>query len=86
MLRELLAGRYDGPVGNVHTITKGRDSAPGANGPAVAVRHGVTPDGERLDYQADREAAPDKTHQGVMFWLTLSQDELELTHWLEGRR
>ena len=89
VLRELLAGRYDGPVGNVHTVTQAEflRQAPMAQPyPGQAVRHGITPDGDGLGYQADREPAPGETRQGVMFCLALSQDELELTHWLEGRR
>ena len=88
-LRELPDGRYDDPVGNVHTITQAefRRRAPMAQPPpGQAVRYSITPNGgERPGYQADGEPAPGETRQGVMFWSALLHDELEVAIWLDGQ-
>ena len=69
LLRELLAGRYDDPVGNVHTTTQAEflRLAPMAQPcPRQTVRNCVTSDsGERPGFQADGEPALDETRHGA---------------------
>ena len=80
-LRQLLAGKYDIPVVNLITITKEEflRTAPLAQSWAgQAARHGVTPDGEALDYRPDRRPEPEEIRKAAIFWLSLAEAHLEI--------
>ena len=87
ILRELLEGDYTPPVVNALTITDEEfwRTAPLAQSPAgQAVRHGVTPDGRRLNCQPEREPEPREIQQETIFWLTLAETHLEAFSSMEG--
>ena len=75
ILRELLEGKRDVPVVSVFTITQEefRRRAPLAQSFAgQAARYGVTPDGRSLDYQPEREPAPEKIRKLTISWLRMA--------------
>ena len=75
-LRRLLEGKYEVPVVNVTTITKEkfvRTTPLAQSWAGQAARHGVTPDGKKLDYQPEREPEPDEIRQDAIFWLALAE-------------
>lgn len=80
ILRQLLEGKYEVPVVNVVTITREefRRTAPLAQSQAgQAARHGVTPDGNGLDYRPDREPGPEEIREAAIFWLALAEMHLD---------
>ena len=80
MLRKLLEGKYEVPVVNVTTITREefRRTAPLAQSFAgQAARHGVNPDGRRLDYRPEREPEPAEIRETAVFWLYLAETHLK---------
>ena len=79
ILRVLLEGKRDIPVVNVMTITREgfQQTAPIAHSQAgQAARHGVTPQGEALDYTPDRDPAPGEIRQATLYWLVLAERQL----------
>ena len=80
-LRQLLEGKYEAPVVNVTTITRGelaRTAPLGQSYAGQAARHGVTPYGRRLAYQPERDPEPDLVRREAISWLVLS--EIHLGH------
>ena len=90
ILRQLLGGKYEIPVVNVSTITREnfRRTAPMAQSQAgQAARHGVTPEGNSLDYAPSQEPTPRKIRQATIYWLTLAGRHLgSFTTLLEHER
>ena len=87
-LWQLLEGKHTPPVVNVLTITRSEfvRTAPLAQSPAgQAVRHGVTPDGRRLDYRPEREPEREEIRQETIFWLTMAETHLTTFSGMEGR-
>ena len=80
ILRHLLEGKYEPPVVNVTTITREefRRTAPLAQSWAgQAARHGVTPDGRRLDYRPERAPTANEIREAAVWWLTMADIRLE---------
>ena len=93
ILQELLAGKYDAPVVNVHTITRAefsRLALQAQSFPGQAARYGVTPKGRSLDYRPEREPTLEEIRELTLFWLRLANrhisflkfllEEMELCH------
>ena len=81
VLRELLARQCDDQVLNAMTITldEFQCQAPLAQSFAdQTARYGVTLDGRRLDYRADREPDPIEIRQLTLRWLRLAAMHLEM--------
>ena len=75
ILRELLEGKRDVPVVNVHTITRAefsRLALQAQSFPGQAARYGVTPEGKSLDYQPEREPMLEEIQELTLFWLRLA--------------
>ena len=86
-LRQLLEGKYEAPVVNVVTITREefRRTAPLAQSFAgQAARHGVTPEGRRLDYRPEREPTPEEIRREAISWLVLAELHLGAVARTEG--
>lgn len=80
ILRELLEGKHDVPVVNVHTITRTefyRLAPQGQSFPGQAARYGVTPDGSSLEYVPEREPAPEEIQELTVFWLRMAESHLD---------
>ena len=80
ILRQLLEGKYEPLVVNVTTITREefRRTAPLAQSWAgQAARHGVTPDGRRLDYRPERAPTAKEIQEVAVWWLTMADIHLE---------
>ena len=76
----VIAGKYEVPVVNVVTITREefRRTAPLAQSQAgQAARHGVTPEGRRLDYRPERKPGTEEIRQATIFRLTLAETRLD---------
>ena len=79
-LRQLLEGKYDIPVVNVITITKEeflRTAPLTQSWAGQAARHGVTPDGEVLDYRPDRRPELEEIRKAAIFWLLMAEAHLD---------
>ena len=89
LLRELLEGRRDAPVVNVHTITRAeflRLAPMGQSFPGQAARYGVTPEGRSLNYLPEREPTPEEIRELTIFWLRLADNHMTFVEiLLEGR-
>lgn len=86
-LRQLLEGKHEAPVVNVTTITKGefvRTAPLGQSFAGQAARHGVSPEGRRLDYRPEREPEPEEIRRETVSWLTLAEIHLGAVSRTEG--
>ena len=80
VLRHLLEGKYEPPIVNVTTITREEflRTAPLAQDWAgQAARHGVTPDGRRLDYRPESDPTAEEIRETAVWWLALADIHLE---------
>ena len=87
MLRQFLEGKREAPVVNVTTITKGefvRTAPLGQSFAGQAARHGVTPDGRRLDYRPERDPEPEEIRREAISWLVLAELHLGAVARTEG--
>ena len=85
ILQELLAGKYDAPVVNVHTITRAEflGLAPQAQSfPGQAARYGVTPDGSSLNYLPERDPTLEEIQELTFFWLRLAENHMTFVEYL----
>ena len=79
-LRQLLEGKYEVPVVNVTTITRGefvRTAPLGQSFAGQAVRHGITTEGKPPDHQPEREPTPEEIRGEAVFWLYLAETHLK---------
>ena len=89
ILRELLEGKNDVPMVNVHTITRAefqRLAPMGQSFPGQAVRYGVTPEGESLNYLPEREPTPEEIRELTIFWLRLADNHMTFLEFLLKER
>ena len=80
ILRHLLEGKYDVPVVNVATITREefhRKAPMGQSWAGQAARHGVIPEGRRLDYRPERDPTAEEIREAAVWWLALADIHLE---------
>ncbi len=78
-LKELLEGKREAPVVNVHTITREefqRLAPMGQSFPGQAARYGVTPEGKSLNYLPEREPTPREVRELTIFWLRLADNHM----------
>ena len=75
ILRELLEGKRDAPVVSVFTITRDefrRRALLAQSFAGQAARYGVAPNGRSLDYQPEREPAPEEIRELTISWLRMA--------------
>ena len=90
VLREMLVGKYDDPVVNVHAITLStqaefpRLAPPAQSFTGQAARHGVTPTARAWSTGRTGDRRRRRFRQGSLFWLRLAQEELEFFLLLSG--
>lgn len=78
-VRRLLEGKHEVPVVNVVTIAREefvRTAPLGQSYAGQAARHGVTPDGNPLDYRPERVPEPEEIREAAVFWLYLAETHL----------
>ena len=86
-VRRLLEERGEAPVVSVTTITREefvRTAPLGQSFAGQAARHGVTPDGRRLDYRPEREPEPEEIRREAISWLVLAELHLGAFSRTEG--
>ena len=84
-LRQLLEGKQDVPVVNVHTITRAefsRLALQAQSFPGQPARYGVTPEGRSLDYRPEREPTPEEIQELTLLWLGLAASHMSLLKFL----
>ena len=89
ILRQLLEGKRDVPVVNMHTITRAeflRLAPMGQSFPGQAARYGVTPDGRSLDYRPEREPTPEEIRELTIFWLRMAERHVTFAGYLLEER
>ena len=85
ILQELLEGKRDVPVLNVHTITRSefyRLALQAQSFPGQAARYGVTHEGNSLDYRPEREPTPEEIRKLTIFWLRMAERHMSFLNFL----
>ena len=85
ILQELLEGKHEVPVVNVHTITRAefyRLALQAQSFPGQAARYGVTPHGRSLDYRPKRNPTPEEIQELTLLWLGLAGSHMSLLKFL----
>ena len=85
ILQELLEGKQDVPVVNVHTITRAefsRLALQAQSFPGQAARYGVTPEGRSLHYRPERNPTSEEIQELTLLWLGLAGSHMSLLKFL----